>query len=128
MTDGEETCDGDPEAAIRSLRSSGIDVRVNIVGFAIDDLLLAEAFDEWARLGGGRYVEAHDASELEAAMGSALETTYDVLNDGAVVATGVVGGDAVRLLPGAYDVRVRGGADLGQVTIEPDGHHSLTMP
>ncbi|MCB9464056.1 MAG: VWA domain-containing protein [Candidatus Eisenbacteria bacterium] len=128
VTDGEETCDGDPEAAIRSLRSSGIDVRVNIVGFAIDDLLLAEAFDEWARLGGGRYVEAHDASELEAAMGSALETTYDVLSDGAVVATGVVGGDAVRLLPGAYDVRVRGGADLGQVTIEPDGHHSLTMP
>ncbi|MEZ4647983.1 MAG: VWA domain-containing protein [Candidatus Eisenbacteria bacterium] len=128
VTDGEETCDGDPEAAIRSLRSSGIDVRVNIVGFAIDDLLLAEAFDGWARLGGGRYVEAHDGTELEAAMGGALETTYEVLRSGAVVTTGTVGGDAVRLLPGVYDVRVRGGADLGQVTIEPDGHHSVTMP
>ena len=37
LTDGEETCGGDPAAAIAKLRKANIGVRVNIVGFAIDD-------------------------------------------------------------------------------------------
>jgi hypothetical protein len=50
VTDGEETCDGDPAAAIQSLIDQGIDVRVNIVGFALEDETLKETFREWARL------------------------------------------------------------------------------
>lgn len=30
ITDGEETCDGDPAAVIEALQTSGIDARVNI--------------------------------------------------------------------------------------------------
>ncbi len=127
LTDGEETCDGDPKAAIESLRSAGIDVRVNIVGFAIDDLRLAEEFSEWARIGGGRYIKADDAEQLDAAMGGALETTYEVLQDGSLVTTGVIDGPAVRLLPGTYTVRVRNGEDLGTVTVDPNGKHALTV-
>src|SRR5215210_1018876 len=37
VTDGEETCGGNPQRAIRELVNQGIDVRVNIVGFAVDD-------------------------------------------------------------------------------------------
>ena len=40
VTDGEETCEGDVAATITDLRSQGVDVRVNIVGFAIDDAAL----------------------------------------------------------------------------------------
>src|SRR5690606_32861851 len=42
VTDGEETCDGDPAEAIRALADSGVDVRVNIAGFAIADPVLAQ--------------------------------------------------------------------------------------
>lgn len=37
ITDGEETCEGNPGQAIEALRAGGWDIRVNIVGYAIDD-------------------------------------------------------------------------------------------
>jgi hypothetical protein len=36
LTDAEETCDGDPAVSIRSLLGQGVDVHVDIVGFALD--------------------------------------------------------------------------------------------
>ena len=35
ITDGEESCHGDPKAAATTLEASGIDVRLNIVGFTL---------------------------------------------------------------------------------------------
>ena len=51
LTDGEETCGGDPAAAIKALRAANTDVRVNIIGFAIDDEALRQTFESgrnWA--------------------------------------------------------------------------------
>lgn len=129
VTDGEETCDGDPEAAIQELQKSGFDVRVNIVGFAIDEQLLAEKFASWAAAGNGRYVEANDGAQLAAAMGMSLEKPFEVLQGDEVVAAGTVGGDFVRLKPGAYRVRVPGSAParLFDVTIEPAGEHVVEV-
>ena len=59
VTDGEETCDGDPMKEIQNLKDQGYDVRVNIVGFAIDELMLKETFREWARVGNGSYFDFH---------------------------------------------------------------------
>ncbi|NJN52741.1 MAG: VWA domain-containing protein, partial [Gammaproteobacteria bacterium] len=61
VTDGEETCDGDPQAAIEDLRAAGLDVRVNIVGFAIDEIGLKETFQSWAQAGNGAYFDAQNA-------------------------------------------------------------------
>jgi len=120
LTDGEETCDGDPGAAIEDLRQAGFDVRVNIVGFAINELELKEQFETWARLGNGRYIEAHDREELDEAMNRSLEVPFEVLEGDSVVATGVVNGETLSLLPGTYKVRVLGSSprDLGEVKIE----------
>jgi len=116
VTDGEETCGGDPAAAIRALVDSGIDVRVNIVGFALDDDALKTQFEGWARLGNGRYIDAADGAALSAAVAAAVQPTYEVLDAaGTVVARGQVGGDAVPLPPGTYDIVV--GSDPVQ-TIE----------
>ncbi len=121
LTDGEETCDGDPRAAIEALRNHGIDVRVNIVGFAINELELKEQFESWARIGNGRYIEAHDKQELRDAMNRSLDTPFEVTAGDEVVGTGVVNGDPIVLPAGTYQVRVLGSAprDLGEVTIEP---------
>lgn len=119
LTDGEETCDGDPEAAIRALRAAGTDVRVSIVGFdvdAVDEAVARDRFAAWATLGGGRYVEARDRDALAAAIVASLEPVaeptelaFEVLAaDGTVVARGSVDGDAVVLPAGDYSVRLVG--------------------
>jgi len=121
VTDGEDTCDGDPGAAVAELTRAGFDVSVNIIGFAIDDQGLREQFDGWARAGNGRYLEANDGAQLDEAVGGALRVAYEVLEDDAVVETGIVNGDSRPLPAGIYRIRLLSSPsrDLGEVTIEP---------
>jgi hypothetical protein len=105
VSDGEETCGGDPAAAITALRASGVDVRVNIVGFALDDAALEAQFEEWAALGGGQYFDATDQATLTAAIASAVQPSFEVRDrTGVVVATGQAGGPPVELPAGSYTV------------------------
>lgn len=107
VTDGEETCGGDPEREIAGLRAQGFDVRVNIVGFAVDDAGLKETFRKWAEVGGGNYFDAGDAEELGTAVRAALQLPYRVVDAaGTVVASGTIGGPVVTLAPATYRVEV----------------------
>ncbi len=109
LTDGEETCEGDPRKAIEKLANSGYKVRVNIVGFAIDELMLRETFQEWARLGGGRYFDAQSADELKRSMKEAMDVKvpYEVIDpEENIVASGIVGGSPIKIRPGTYKVKV----------------------
>jgi len=107
VTDGEETCGGDPKQAIESLKRAGVAVRVNIVGFAIDEFMLKETFREWARVGGGRYFDAQGADDLSQGITESLRLPFELLNaQGEVVAAGVVGGEAIEAPPGTYAVKV----------------------
>jgi hypothetical protein len=120
VTDGEETCGGDPKAAIQTLRAAGLDVRVNVVGFAVDEVVLKEQFREWARLGNGAYFDAQDGEQLKKAMRATLRPTYQVLADAKVVATGTVNGDPIEIPLGKYTLRVLGAAarDIRDVEVE----------
>ncbi|HEU5430633.1 MAG TPA: VWA domain-containing protein, partial [Thermomicrobiales bacterium] len=107
VTDGEETCGGDPEQAIKDLAAQGIDVHVNIVGFALDDPALKRQFEQWAQAGNGQYIDAGNADELAAAVRQAVAAPFRLLDaSGAVVATGVVGGPPVDVSPGTYTVEL----------------------
>ena len=107
VTDGEETCDGDPQAVIESLQSQGIDVTLNIVGFAIDDSDLEGQFEDWAELGGGRYFSADSQGDLSAAIEEAITVPFTVYDAaGTKVAEGTVGGEEVELEQGFYRVVV----------------------
>jgi len=122
LTDGEETCGGDSAAAITALRKSGADLRVNIVGFAIDDARLAATFRHWADAGGGLYFDARDAASLDKSMSQALQPAIELLDGkGQVVAQGLAPPDApLRAMPGAYTVRLRGQAGKTRpVTVQP---------
>jgi hypothetical protein len=115
LTDGEETCGGDPAATIASLKKAGITVRVNIVGFAIDDEKLAGTFRLWADLGSGSYFDAKDAAGLSRALTQSLRSSFEVLNaQGRVVASGITGGTPLSLLPGSYTVRIKGQPNRAQ--------------
>ncbi len=107
MTDGEETCGGDPAAAIDSLKKLGLDIRVNIVGFGIDDASLKVGFERWATLGGGRFFDAKNGQELSKALTDALRPKFQVTDaTGSVIAEGTAGGAPVVLPVGTYTVRV----------------------
>jgi hypothetical protein len=123
VTDGEETCEGDPAAVIRELASAGTDVRVNIVGFAIDELMLRETFAEWARHGHGRYFNAADGNELTAGLREAVEQAYTVLDaQDRIVASGTVNGPPVGLDAGTYRVVLPGDPSRAatEVVIRPE--------
>jgi len=109
LTDGEETCDGDPADVIARLRASGHDVRVSIVGLAIDDAALEKRFARWAKLGGGEYFSAAAEAALGAALVSAVNPDFTVYDaEGTAVADGVAGGETVSLMPGNYVVEAVG--------------------
>lgn len=114
VTDGEETCDGDPEAEIRALRAAGLDVRVNIVGFAIDDEQLARTFSAWAAAGGGDYFAADGAEALEDAVSRALIPRFEVTRlhtDGTREALGQIAlGDGAELPAGRLLITPAAGA------------------
>ncbi len=112
ITDGEETCDGDPAAAIAGLRSAGIETRVNIVGLAIDDMALKQTFSAWAEAGSGRFFDASDAASLGDELLSAVRLPFEVVDsDGQIVARGEVGGEAVEAPAGRFTLRIDGGEE-----------------
>ncbi|MES9826384.1 MAG: VWA domain-containing protein [Candidatus Thiodiazotropha endolucinida] len=129
ITDGEETCDGDPAAVIETLQASGFDVRVNIVGFAIDDEDLKSRFRYWADLGGGDYHDAISAEDLKRSMNHALQAPYDVLDTtGKIIASGTVGDNGVELPPGEYRVQTHTTPPLqGKATVVSDKRAGVVL-
>ncbi len=107
VTDGIESCGGDPVAAARQLREQGI--TVHLIGFGMgsakdEDTASLQAV---AYASGGRYVTAGSAEELKDALEQTVATTFSVLNGNTVVAGGSLGSDETLLLPeGDYRVEI----------------------
>ena len=105
VTDGIESCGGDPVQAARELRSQGI--KVHVIGFGLGSV----ADEDWASLqaiadaSGGHYVTAGSAEELKAALEQTVATSYSVFKGSTEVATGSLGSTAPLYLPeGDYRV------------------------
>lgn len=130
ITDGEETCEGDPAAAIATLRGKSLDVRVNIVGYAIDDEGLDATFMDWAELGGGSYFAAGNADQLAAALLAAAQPAFSVVDaNGMVLAHGLAGGEPVSLPAGTYEVRSGSGTAEAavSVTVRPETETAVSL-
>ncbi len=107
ITDGEETCDGDPAAVIAKLEEQGIEFTLNIVGLAIQDTGTAQMFRQWAELGGGAYFAATDSAELRRSVSNGLRTGYRVYDEsGTLVHEGVVDDPASQVPAGNYRIVV----------------------
>ena len=107
VTDGQESCKGEPAAEIQALVAKGIDVQLNIVGFAIDDPGLEADLARWAELGHGSSFDAGNAKDLSAALVQALAAPFRIYDDtGTLVASGTVGSRPVSVPVGTYRVEV----------------------
>jgi Mg-chelatase subunit ChlD len=72
ISDGMETCSGDPCAAAAQLAARGIDTRVHVVGFDLSEQEAA-ALQCIADNGNGRYFSANTADEFVQAVNDAVE-------------------------------------------------------
>jgi hypothetical protein len=129
LTDGEETCGGNPAVAIDKLMKQGINVRINIVGFAVDDRKTAARFRQWSSAGGGGYFDARNAASLDSAFSQAVRPGFEIVDaQKKVVADGLVGGEPVKALPGKYTVRIKGAATRSQsVTVQPNATTNVDL-
>ncbi len=76
ISDGEETCDGDPQSVARALKAQGIDLQTHVVGFDLDEVARLQ-MSEIAREGGGSYYDASDGAELGASLIRVIELAQE---------------------------------------------------
>jgi von Willebrand factor type A domain len=112
ITDGEETCGGDPVDAAQQLKAAGLPLTLNIVGFTLNGKKVEQDLTAFAEATGGHYYSAQDGDALGRAITRAALTripyvVYD--NRGSEVAKGTTGPLADDLPPGRYTVVVQAG-------------------
>ncbi|WP_440997580.1 VWA domain-containing protein [Arhodomonas sp. SL1] len=71
VSDGLESCGGDPCAAVKAARDAGIEFRMHVVGFGLGDTDAGQ-LQCMARTGGGEYYTAANAEELSHALQEAV--------------------------------------------------------
>jgi len=129
VSDGIESCGGDPVTAAYALRQQG--VVVHLIGFGLgnaadEDVASLQAI---ANASGGRYVTARSAEELLAALADTVATSFSVYRGDVEVASGSLGSADVMLLPeGDYRVKLHSSPAVEtQVRLDPRDSVTLTM-
>ena len=129
VTDGIESCGGDPARAARELSEQGI--MVHVIGFGLGS---AADEDTWslqaiANASGGRYVTAGSAEELKAALAETVATSFSVYKGSVQVATGSLGADETMYLPeGEYRVELHSSPpQIVPVSLAPRDRVTVTL-
>jgi Mg-chelatase subunit ChlD len=104
VTDGMETCEGDPVAAAEALLAAGYDLRINVVGFDIArDSKARDQLMQIAQATGGVFMEASNREELRRALSLSAPFSYSVFDtSGTLVYSGRLGEAAGQQLPAGF--------------------------
>ena len=107
VSDGIETCGGNPVEASRVLLEAGLDLKVHVVGFDVLGTPQAvEQLKQVAEAGGGRFFLAENADQLSQALQEAVRLNYSVWDDqGNLVVTHPVG-SPLEIMSGSYRVEI----------------------
>ncbi len=128
ITDGLESCGGDIRSIGPSLRQSGIELNLHIVGFDIKETEAREELEKMAREGGGIYLNARDSEELIASLEQTLQMPYEVIDSrGKVIGRGLVGGEALRVREGSYRIRLKIGTQTLEEPVQVMGGETLSL-
>ncbi|PYL86159.1 MAG: hypothetical protein DMF17_06570 [Verrucomicrobia bacterium] len=112
ITDGEESCGGDPKKAAEELQKAGVAVTLDIVGFTLTGQQVQRDLTQFAEATGGRYYRAENAQSLARALliAATEKIPYEVYDSsGKQVAAGLAGDDGQELPAGDYRVAVKAG-------------------
>jgi Mg-chelatase subunit ChlD len=129
VSDGIESCGGDPVQAAYALREQGI--TAHLIGFGLGHAAEegTASLQAVARASGGRYVTASSAEELKAALAQTVATSFSVYKDNIEVASGSLGSADVMLLPeGDYRVQFHSSPPVEtHVSLAPRDQVTLTL-
>jgi hypothetical protein len=121
ITDGEESCKGDIAAAAKTLKDTGVNLSLNIVGFTLKSAQAQTALGGLATSMGGHYYAADSGAALGRAvlLAAVDQLPYRILDaKGAEIDKGVAGVDGKHELPpGSYTVVVSAGDELLKVPV-----------
>ncbi|MCK5213292.1 MAG: hypothetical protein KAQ74_05150, partial [Dehalococcoidia bacterium] len=106
ISDGMETCGGDPVQAAKDLIGLGYDLKMHIVGFDISRNVSArDQLIEIAQVTGGVYYDAENSEQLRQALSLAAPFSYTVYDlEGNIVFTGRLGESGPQLPTGTYTI------------------------
>lgn len=122
VSDGDETCNGDPPAEAAYFVSVAPQRQVHVIGFALDIPEDAERLRQIALQGNGLYFDADDSAQLAAALRQTIVLSYQISDaDGVVVASGEVGGTTQTLDPGTYLLKVNANPPIEKELVVPSG-------
>ncbi len=129
VTDGIESCGGDPVYAARQLREQNI--TVHLIGFGLgnakdEDTASLQAV---AYASGGRYVTAGSAEELKDALEETVATPFTVFSGNTRVANGSLGSEETLFLPeGDYRVELHSSPpQVMPISLAPRDRLTLTL-
>jgi len=121
ITDGEESCKGDIAGAAKTLKDSGLNLSLNIVGFTLKSAKAQAALGGLAEAMGGRYYAADSGAALGRALllAAADQLPYRILDaKGVEVDKGTAGVNGKHeLSPGDYTVVVSAGDESLKVPV-----------
>lgn len=121
VSDGDETCEGDPAAAALALREQFPNVRVSVIGFNIEEQKRRERLQAIAVNGAGGYHDAADSAQLETALQQVVALTYRVLDTAGVEQYSGPIGSPAPLPAGNYKVEIgdQAALTLTEVAVKP---------
>ena len=133
VSDGLESCGGDPCEAVRAARQSGVDFRLHVVGFDLGDTD-TEQLQCMADAGGGRFFSADNADELAGALDQAVQVEPEpepepepvVQTTGAIELTITRNGEPIGAFTYVYDAGTRDEATREHA--EKDGKARYELP
>ncbi len=129
VTDGIESCGGDPVQAARELREQGI--MVHLIGFGLGNAADEDAasLQAVANASGGRYVTAGSSEELKEALVQTVATSFSVFKGSTEVANGSLGSDEPLFLPeGEYRIELDSSPPQNvQISLVPGERLTLTL-
>lgn len=131
VSDGLETCNGNPVAAAEKLCAAGVGIKVHTVGFDIDGEPEAVAqLKAVAEAGCGRFVSAADAGELQQALQKTTRPTFTLsASASGETRTGAIGAEAIVVPAGTYRLTIEdaGPLDLGEIEIAPGARKKVEL-
>ena len=112
LSDGLETCGGDPCQAVQAAKKAGLTFVMHVIGFDVgaDDVSQLECA---AQSGGGLYFDAKDASELATALDQAVAAPPEVPN-GRLSIKAVADGKLTDVVVRVVDIKTGKEAAVGR--------------
>jgi Mg-chelatase subunit ChlD len=129
VTDGIESCGGDPIAAARTLRNQ--DIVIHVIGFGLGNIADEDTagLNAVADASGGRFLTAYSAAELKEALIGTVGTPLRVFSGNTVVANSALGSTEPMIIPeGYYRVQVDGSPPFEvPVSLVPGERMTMTL-